>query len=180
MNPKIIALLLAAVASWSGRARAEEILVRDMQYSNDRTTKSGRTASCIVTGSAARGQAAEMIGVQLLAFAGLLGWKAIAMRSEPGASAAASGTVADVHFREAPGIGRRNVHKANTPKGDLMAYLIDMGYAKPLLGSFFHGSYTLDVVWKSGSEARSYRVAAPPPKDVYEKFRACVDSLTRP
>lgn len=178
MDLKMIALPFASLLLWVGGAQAEQITVRQAQYSNDRTARSGRTEACIVNAAAAAGQPSERIEVQLLAFPALIGWKASVAPQEP-AGAAPTGSVADVRFLGVPTLGPRNLRKANTPKGGLMAYLIDMRYAKPLLASFFQGNYAVEVVGRRGVDGRSYRIAAPPPKDVFDKFQACVDDLTR-
>jgi hypothetical protein len=177
MKTRSFAALVAGALVWAGPTAAQPSVAAE--YSNDKTANGGRTDGCILDARMPLAAPTEQLDVQLLAFSGLIGWRAAVSRLGPAGKPVSAGSVADVRFLDAGDIGPPHVRRANKPDGQLMAYLVDMGYAKPVIASFFRGAYAIDVVAKGGPGKRSYRVRTAPSKAVREAFRACVDEITR-
>ncbi len=176
MPHRCLVLLTGALAS--DTAALAQPAAASIDYANDRTMRGGRIDSCIIVARASLPGPTQQLDFQLLTFAGLIGWRAAVSSLDPGGHIVSAGTVARVHFLDAGDMQAASIRAANKPDGQLVAYLVDMAYAKPLMASVFRGTYAVDIVGQGGTR-RTYRAVAAPPKAVIDTFRACVDALTR-
>jgi hypothetical protein len=175
-------MLLIIIASVGGQfsnlgsANAEQIIVRDVDYSNDSISDQGKTAACIVTLVVASPPDQRILNFQFLAFKATAGWKITGGRTDWDTQAMTALRARDGSFSSSSFAVPEVFRKSLTPEGQLVGILTQPEQLSAFTTAFFTRPYTA-VTWEGLSEELTYYVAFPPPEDVKAKFLMCVQTL---
>lgn len=169
----IPALLLAI----SSRPRAEQIIPRHVEYTNDSVTDGGKLVGCVVTLVVVSPGDPRTLNFQFLAAQNGLAWKITggmlnSARNAIRALRASDGGFSTNTFNK-PGAFLKQI----TPGGQLLGTLQEPQLAGALANAFFQQPYLIEITWRGQNDPLTYYIDTSPPLSVAAKFSECVSKL---
>jgi hypothetical protein len=157
--------------------RAEQVIARDIEYSNDSISDQGKTVACVVTVVVVAPPDQRTLNFQFLSFRETAGWKITGGRINWTTQAMAALRAQDGSFSSSSFVAPMAFAKDLTPEGQLVGILTQPSQLSAFTTAFFNGPYTVAVTWQDSPDELTYYIAESPPVDVRAKFLMCMKSL---
>jgi len=173
----MVKLSLVSVAL-AAAAHGEQIVMRNVEYSNDSYADAGKVVACIVTVAVTDPPDPRVLNFQFLQFKGRVGWKITGGTIDWKNQSATAKRAADGRFSTGTFIHPTAFQKNLTPEGQLVGVLTDGGLSGSFSQAFFKSQYSVSVRWENATDDLVYYIAQSPPPAVVAKFQDCVRTLS--
>jgi hypothetical protein len=176
---KLVLVLAIASGCFTGSAlaRAEQVIVRAIDYSNDSISDGGKTVACVVTVVAEAPPGPRVLNFQFIAFRNALGWKITGGLMDWKSMNLVASRGADGGFTTGTFIHDQEFKKNTTPERQLVGLLQNGALSDDFLKAFFNSPYTVRVRWQDAGEDVTYYIAQRPDLKVLGQFNTCVGRL---
>jgi len=160
-----------------GTARAEQVIARHIEYSNDSISDQGKAVACVVTVVILAPPDQRTLNFQFLSFKERAGWKITGGRMNWTTQTMTALRAQDGSFSSSSFVAPMAFAKDLTPEGQLVGVLTQPDQLSAFIMAFFTGPYTVAVRWQDSPDELTYYVGTPPSADVKAKFLMCVKNL---
>ncbi len=148
----IVASLMGFQFNSRTSARAEQITVRQPDYSNDLISDHGKTAACVVTLLAASPPDPRTLNFQFLSFKQSAGWKITGSLVDWNTSAMTALRARDGSFSSSSFTAPGAFEKSLTPEAQLVGILTQPDHLQAFISEFFTAPYTVAVTWQGSPD----------------------------
>jgi hypothetical protein len=158
-------------------ARAEQVIARHIEYSNDSISDRGKTVACVVTLVVESPPDQRTLNFRFLSLNGRAGWKITGGKMDWSTQTMTALRAQDGSFSSSSFVATSAFEKDLTPEGQLVGVLTRPDQLAPFTAAFFTGPYTVAVKWEGSPDEQTYYVADPPPTNIKTKFLTCMKAL---
>ena len=165
------ALIVTALAA---RATcAEQVVVHQVEYSNDSISNGGKTVICVVTMVALALPDPRSLNFQFLVGKGVSGWKITGGLLDTKSMSWKANRVADGEFSSSTFNHDQDFKKQLTPEGQLVGWLMNPSLFADFFFAFDSAPYSVRVRWAGTDEDVTYYIDQPPDQNVRSTLRRC-------
>ena len=177
LSARALGLIALLQFTLSNPAVAEQIIAKQIEYSNDFISDQGKPIACVVTLVVVALPDPRTLNFQFLWFKERAGWKITGGKMNLNTQSMTALRARDGRFSSISFLAPGAFSKSLTPEGQLLGVLIMPEHLKGFITAFFSGPYSIAVTWDDSPEEPTYYIPNPPPDDVYAKFLSCVRTL---
>jgi len=159
-------------------AHAEQVIVRQTDYSNDSITDGGRIVACIVTASVEAPPDRRVLNFQFIQLQGRVAWKITGGIMDWKQVSVVANPVSDGSFSSNKFSVPNAFQKSLTPEGQLLGVLVKDEFYTMFAQAFFQTPYSVSVTWRNAKEPTVYYINKSPAATIIHQFRSCVSDLS--
>ena len=178
MNRTVAVLALAIGASAVPlSAIAEQVAVRQIEYSNDSISDGGKTVICEVTLVAMSPPDSRVLNFQFLANKNVVGWKITGGLMDWKTMSIVASRVTNGGFTSSNFYHDKDFKTQFTPEGQMMGWLQKTALYPDFILAFTASPYSVRVRWEGASEDAIYYIDQSRGPKIVEALNACYKTL---